>query len=344
MIYLLKTDSILLKLLIMIKKYSFVFLFITFFIFNCSKNPKRDNPLDPNSSLYKGTTELTGVIYTAYTPFQPIPNAAILSIPGNQGALSGANGEFQIDNMPIGDYHVIATKAGYSSDTVSLHISNAYKNVINFHLDALPQFSEISLNSNHISQWWPTNDIYYLQVKIKVSDKDGINDISAVTIHIPQFNYSDTLQTGLAPGIFQKVYREEDLPVDHLQELAGYPIYFKAFDRMNHYSESKSSCITRIIEATPVASSPQGLEFTSPTPLLKWSVSSLPFPHSFTVTVFRDDAGVIHTVWEKSMLDSKLREILVQDSLLVGNYFWTVSILDNFGNKSRSKEAAFRVK
>ncbi|NOY76277.1 MAG: carboxypeptidase regulatory-like domain-containing protein [Calditrichaeota bacterium] len=328
----------------MIKKYSFAFLFIILFMFGCSENPERDNPLDPHSNLYRGTAALSGTVYTAYPPFQPIPNVHILTIPGYHAAFSEETGNFHISDIPIGEYKVIAAKTGYSSDTLSVHISNENVNTIDFHLDALPQFSEIEVYSNHISQWWPTNDIYYLQVRVTVSDKDGLNDISAVTIHIPKFNFVDTLQSSSTPGIFQDVYREDDLPIAHIQGLVGYPIYFKAFDRSRHYGVSESSYITRVIEATPVASSPQGLEFASPTPTLKWQVSSLPYPHSFTVTVFRDDAGVISTVWEKSGLNSERREISIQDSLLVGNYFWTVSILDNFGNRSRSKEAAFRVK
>jgi hypothetical protein len=34
---------------------------------------------------------------------------------------------------------------------------------------------------------------------------------------------------------------------------------------------------------------------------------------------------------------------MVAEPLPTGQYYWTVSVLDAFGNQSRSKEAAFRI-
>ena len=325
-------------------RYFYSLLFAIFLILSCSFNPERDNPLDPSSKLYKGTALLSGKIYSFYAPYQPLSNGSIFTIPGFYGSTSDASGEFEIKNIPFGHYKIVATKNGYAPDTLQTTVSGDQPNEINFHLDALPQFSEIKLFSYHVSQWWPTNDIYYLHVALNIDDKDGLGDISSVIVQIPITNGVDTLKSSIRPGYFEKVYREEEIPINHLQELVGYPFYFKAIDRSNHFNLSKPIYLKRIIEETPIATSPQGLEISAPTPTLKWQSSSLLYSHTFTTNIYRDDGGVISTIWEKSNINSNLREITLNDSLAPGNYFWTVSILDAFGDKSRSKEAAFRIK
>jgi hypothetical protein len=48
-------------------------------------------------------------------------------------------------------------------------------------------------------------------------------------------------------------------------------------------------------------------------------------------------------VWEKRQLAAATDSCLVGQSLQPGEYFWVIWALDEFGNRTRSKPASFKV-
>ena len=103
--------------------------------------------------------------------------------------------------------------------------------------------------------------------------------------------------------------------------------------------------VDRIIEQTPVPAAPQGLEpVADPRPTLTWEPAALPFPFTYRVDVVQVFDANIHTVLHTvEAIPSSATTLRVPAPLGRGTYYWTLSVVDAFGNRSRSKEAGFLV-
>jgi len=61
------------------------------------------------------------------------------------------------------------------------------------------------------------------------------------------------------------------------------------------------------------------------------------------VDVVREETNIQVSVESHENIPSLQTSIRVANPLTPGDYFWTVSVVDAFGNRSRSKEAGFRI-
>jgi len=114
-------------------------------------------------------------------------------------------------------------------------------------------------------------------------------------------------------------------------------------DRLGNQPVPKEFIISRIIEETSETISPVDRESTGPSPTLAWTSMALSFPFTFRVQIDRIVAGINTPAWEKEAIDSNDTTISVDKVLASGEYRWTVSVVDEFGNTSTSKPAAFVV-
>jgi hypothetical protein len=312
---------------------------------SCFNNADRTNPLDPKSDNFENVGAVSGQTLTFYSPFAPLSGTEVQMEPGSFTAKSNSQGQFLLKNIPVGSYRILAVKEGYARDTVFVEVQLGQTTQIQMNLDGLPVISDGSIISCHISRWWPKNELLLLGIMAQVDDPDGVNDIALVQIQIPELNFLDTLDITQTLGTFRKNIAESQLPGKNLQEVLGRNIFLIVQDRAGIQTTSPPSFLARIIELTPETASPQGLvTLQNPRPTLIWQLITLPFQFSYRVEVVRVDEGINNTVWSLSDIDNTVNSVTVTDSLSMGTYFWTISVVDEFGNWSRSKEASFRIK
>jgi hypothetical protein len=137
---------------------------------------------------------------------------------------------------------------------------------------------------------------------------------------------------------------EDALPVSSLTALLGTPLRLHAVDRQGGNTVTTPQQFVRVIEEVPIAVQPSGDQIVSTNPpTLTWEPTDLGFPFIYRVEIFRDEVNQAIQVLQVDGLSSTQTELMVAEPLPTGQYYWTVSVLDAFGNQSRSKEAAFRI-
>jgi hypothetical protein len=105
----------------------------------------------------------------------------------------------------------------------------------------------------------------------------------------------------------------------------------------------KSFSVTRIIQDAPIPISPTALDTAAASPQLVWAQPTLQFPYSYKLELFRLDQGLPSLLWSVSNVSASFSSFQYPNSLPSGLFFWTISVVDEFGNLSRSKEGSFLV-
>ena len=212
-----------------------------------------------------------------------------------------------------------------------------------FVLNGLPTIDSAQFATVHISRWFPSSDLFRLDVNVLAGDRDGLPDLDVVVLEIPAAAYVDTLRVGAEPGRFDLQVPEAELGRT-LHSLIGVSLRLRAIDRLGDETVVSDLGLTRVIDLVPTAASPQSLEAVEdPTPELRWDPVFLPFDHSFRVDVVRVDDDISTSVYVRGGISPDSLTATVPVPLDPGSYYWTVSVTDEFGNRSRSREAGFQI-
>lgn len=307
----------------------------------CIEEASRDNPLDPANG--DSHHQISGQVLTFYHPRKAISQASILAQPGNYIVITDEDGNFRFDNIEPGDYTIICQADGYQIDSVAITIKTSLEHT--FLLDGLPQFEKISMKAHHRSRWFPLEEIYYIELETIVSDPDGIGDIQSVICQIPSMDFSDTLQAGIEAGKFYSTLFDSDLPVLKVHHLIGRQIYFIVEDDFGTITTSEAKFLTRIIEETPQLISPVELQSIESLPIdFQWERISVPYPATLKIEIFQINLGIAFKADEIENIAINSKSYIYSQNLNPGDYFWTINIVDEFGNSSSSREGTFKIK
>jgi hypothetical protein len=154
-------------------------------------------------------------------------------------------------------------------------------------------------------------------------------------------------------GIWVTSFDRSTFQDPELTTIIGRPFHFWVLAANGIRYEIAPAYVWRIIDAVPVINSPVNFASTDSLPVLAWQ----PFPtlrkFHFLASVLQrifvfdssgtDSTGVDSTLWTSSQLPVDARSVQVTSSLDSGNYFWTLTVEDDYGNTSRSKEGEFLV-
>jgi hypothetical protein len=310
----------------------------------CMGDVPRNNPLDPQSPLFRNEGQLTGRVTTFYPPFQPLKSVRIEVQPGLWGALTDEQGQFAMPPLPAGDYLIRAGREGYAADSAQVTVTPGRAVSVEFNLDALPVFRTTAVRSAHIRRWWPLDDLYMILYEAEVSDPDGLADVQQVTVATASATIplADTLVAGSRAGLFARSRTARELPTRSVHDLLGQPFIFVATDQPGNAGHSDPVFLVRVIDQVPDGlTSPDTLLLGQNVPL-SWNATPVQFGVTYRVEVVRGEFGVPPTlVW--SATDLTETQAVITDPLPAGTYFWTVAVVDSFGNWSRSREAQFIV-
>jgi hypothetical protein len=341
------------------------FYFIVFFsiglICGCNDAP-RDNPLDPQSLQYISTASVSGTV-TILNQITPLSSAAVLSLEDGVSTTSNTSGVFSFDRLTSGVHTFICTKANYSPDTLHVDLQAHTSTLIHFSLNGAPYIVSQKIYTRTIDQNYPGPQ-YFVDVTASVADPNGINDIDSVwffmiyssggSLASDTFSYPMTYD--VSARLFKGTIYNNTLPTKKIQWLVGKPLQIKSRDFHNAINYSDPFYVTRIIEniANPLypATNPTTSikDTTDSTPLLHWSLPGVTtYNYTYSLTISRIISGWRYDIGAYTKIASgdnawKFPGDTSGTTLDSGDYVWTITVLDDFGNYSRSKEAPFVVK
>lgn len=306
---------------------------------SCFEDAARENPLDPaNGTQYM----VEGTVSTFFEPRSAIERAIIMVEGEDKTAITSADGRYVMDMEKPGTYRITCSAEGFFADTV--HITISQKHTVNFRLNARPSFAETQLTSHRISRWFPVEDVYFLEARVLVEDADGPADIQLVTMDIPVTQTRDTLELLQQSGRwFSRIY-DYDLPITSIHDLIGNPVIFNAYNNDSMVTRSDDIYLTRVIETEPLPVTPNAFETVPADSIVfGWERVYLPYAFELRVTIFSVDLGLLIEVDRIESISQNADGYVYRHNLPAGDYFWTLTIVDRFGNTSRSKESTFRV-
>jgi hypothetical protein len=130
----------------------------------------------------------------------------------------------------------------------------------------------------------------------------------------------------------------------------GTPFYAIAYDDEGHVTRSEKEQIVRVIEQVPEILEPKTVGATPDTaglsPLLLWREFPSRFPVTYTVAIRNLQASIVFLregVPRVSAQGDTVDSLRLTSSLTDGaQYYWIVTVVDQFGNESSSRAAIFR--
>lgn len=315
-------------------------------LLSCGEAP-RDNPLDPLAPDFNNRGQLLVYTQTYYSPNQPLPGVRLLLKPDNISQLSNAEGLFRFRDLPAGTYVIVASKPGFMADSQAVAVQPQRTSEVFLQLDAVPLFSRVSVRSEKISAFIPIEgEALQMVVEADLQDGDGLDDIQEVKLFSAGFGLLQTLQRQSATNTYSAVVNEESLSLASLYDLIGDRLWLEARDRAGARTVSEPVYLIRIIETTPLLSKPSGLEETTSRPRFQWVGINLPFEFRYRINLLTFDFAFLVPVPFRQIdnIPADSLSFVYDSNLNNGNYLWTLSVVDRFGNVSRSREAVFLVR
>ena len=321
----------------------------------CLDDAPRDNPLDPLSGEFRDEGGVAGRVTGIYPPFEGRADVPVRFIPvGPAGRPELATrtdgaGHFALHEVPAGPYAIVAEGEGFRSaaDTVAVEAGRVAETTLQ--LDALPAVAEQELRTVHIVRWFPEAPVFQLEVEVRAEDPDRPEDVAGAALAIPDpaapgaFVTLPLQSVNGEVGRFVATFDDAQLP-DGVEGLLGKTLRIEVRDASGNAALGPPVSLVRVIEQSPQTVGPQGEASTGPSPTLVWQPAQLPFAFTYRVDLFLVAAGVPTLIEQQTAIDPAITSHTVQQALAQGDYYWTVWTVDAFGNRSRSKEAAFRVR
>jgi hypothetical protein len=319
---------------------------ITLFFSACSDAP-RDNPLDPLSPRYQGNAAVSGKVYVL-NENTPVVQARVTCLESGLSVVTDSSGAYQFSKLDVGSLTFICSKENFVSDTQKIVLQAGTPQQIQFGLNGYPYVVSQNILTRKIDQYYPSPQ-YFVDIAASISDPNGIEDVDSVWFVVDSIQFA--MDYSPTTKMFETTIYKYSLPTNTIQWLVGKPLTIVTTDRSNARGIGAPFYVTRIIEdeATPIYPSSLNNDTTGSTPPLKWSPPNVTFIYSYTLVISLVSSGTESIVLTYPGLSFGNEEFqFISDNngqpLGAGNYVWTISVVDQFGNYSRSKESSFVVK
>ncbi len=326
------------------KRTSFILL-ILFAVSGCVDNAPHDNPLDPGSSAYVKAGTFGGRLMIE-NQNTGVSRATVWDLNEGVAVITDSLGYFSFGSLPAGAHRFVTAKSNYTNDTFQVDIRSGTTQQVTRYLNGSPIVSLTQILTRKIDQYFPSPQ-YFVDVTASVSDPNGISDLDSVWFGFDSLRYP--LTYSVATKNFHATIFKYDIPTNTIQYLVGKPLSIISRDTKLAVNISAPFYVTRVIEneATPISPSPFVQDTVAADSItFKWTPPAVTYNYSYNLSLSRVDAGTQTVVWTHLGLNSFFEEQAYDGAskLPPGNYVWTVSVVDDFGNYGRSKESAFVIK
>ena len=320
------------------------------FVSSCSDAP-RDNPLDPSSPQFTNTASVKGRV-SLLNQNSNIPSASISSLEDGVSVLSDAEGNYSFNNLTGGIQTLVCTKENFVPDTQQIILQSRTTKEVLFELNGAPYVLSQNILTRKIDQYYPSTQ-YFVDVTASISDPNGMVDVDSVWFTVDTLLFP--MDYSVSTKQFQITLYKYDLPTNTIQWLVNKPLRIRSKDRSNAVNLSDPFYISRIIESSATPTYPTvniitlQMDTTGSTPSLQWLPPDVTFNFMYTLSLSRVVSDIKTVVWTYPNLNSSTLQLQfpADNSGLIlspGEYVWTISVVDDFGNYSRSKEAPFAVR
>ncbi len=276
-----------------------------------------------------------------------IASAEVECLEVGTSVFTDSAGNYAFAELPAGALTMVASKSGFVADTQRVQLNAGTSLRVVFALNGPPIVLSESIITHKYDQYFPS-PLYTVDVMANVTDPNTVLEVDSVwfsvdTLQYPMF-YSITAHqflTTLSKYIF---------PSNTINWLVGKPLQIRSKDQFGAVSVSTPFYVTRVIEntANPVSPAPGNADTTGSQPYFRWSPPGVTFTYTFAVECSRVVAGTETQVWSLAGISAtNLQQQFPGDgsglTLAPGNYVWSVTVVDEFGNTARSTESAFVV-
>jgi len=317
-----------------------VFFFILLIIVACSScSAPRNNPLDPENPNNKiGTIE--GYVKTIKIPQAPIANAEVYW--ENEGIITNTNelGYFKIESLKKKDGLLTIEKNNYSIDS-SFVLFGSNRNVTkNIFLNAIPRIEDLNFYSITLNEF-PNDQSYKLGVQVSITDEE--NDIDSVFIQNTDLNTNIELLYNASTKYYEKIITLNDLSLRTIDIVIGKNFAINVFDSDGKNFALQQSNIKRIIKEEIETTAPLGKDtVTTNNLLLEWRRFTPGFNFEYLLEIYTDEFDKV-LMWQKEISSEEI-QYLVDADLPPDDYFWVAWAIDEFENRTRSKQSSFVIK
>jgi hypothetical protein len=311
----------------------------------CEWTPERDNPLDPGSDLFNPI--LTGEVRNLANT--PVSQAIVTLYPEGNAVVTSDDGVYRFEGVDLGEYTLTVQKTDHVDDTVDVDITFGGTTTQELYINALPVFDSVSVTSHNIEQEF-TNDVYVtVEAWIYNGDGDPSMDSVLVVFEDDTLGYLNNTQTIDHHGIFHCDFGIDtaftNIDPFSLELILGRAFLLTVFDFQGGLNNSDPSCLIRFLEP-PFTNNPSGPGPYPQAPTFDWDLYDVEFEFLQNLHVF-DNIGDL--VWDSLSIAPDVIQVTATSSLPPTQptgplfYYWTLEIVDIFGNTTRSQELIFEV-
>jgi hypothetical protein len=328
---------------------------ICFSILGCEA--PRYNPYDPDGDAFIGYDELLGTLSGRVTmrSGDPLEGVLILAIPDDvpdyRGASTDEDGEYLIEEIIDGGYRLACAPEGFVPDTHNIVVINLQEVTENFQLNALPIIHVFDITTHLIYEGsFPQPYHYELWAAAFVEEPDGSGDIDSVVLKTTEEDIYFELEVNPPLSQGDSIYyginiHENALPSGSLiQGTEKWNHYFcDVRDNLGASTVTEPTTLTRIFDKypDPVSPKPPNNQVSADTIVFTW----LTFPEQFYFTYSLEirRASTQNLEWDTTRIAP------IEDSLSIYNFldndefYWRLTVVDEFGNTSQSDKAYFEV-
>ena len=297
-----------------------------------------NNPLDPENPANK-YQYISGEIKSVSIPYAPIADVTVLWPLQSLKTISNHNGTFSLELLDSGPGWLYFNKDDYFSDSLYISWQQGNSNHSEIFLNALPVMQGCEIYSI-VENRYPSLQAEKMQIFIDLDDID--NDIDSVFFHIEILKQTHSLNYNTTSKKYERNFSIYELNISSLNQLTGHALYLPVQDIFGHVHIFNLFPIRRVIYDEVLFVSPSGNEVTSSTPTLVWQPFNPGFSHTYLLEIFTSEITP-ERIWFSESLSDTISQFTVDVPLLPSEYFWVIWAVDNFGNRTRSKPASFKV-
>jgi hypothetical protein len=296
------------------------------------------NPLDPKNPAYS-YARISGVVQTVSLPVEPIAQTVVYWQSDLEQTLTDQQGKFELLLPTDRDGWLLFSHQDFHSDSIFVNWPENKELNVDIHLNALPRLDSLAVYSVVLNRF-PSFQKEQLIIEARINDRD--NDIDSVQAIF----FGDTQGYHLPYNTTEKSFRREfsifDLGVIGLEELAGQPVRIEVKDIFSNFLIVGQGQLVRVIHDEVIFISPAGDTTTGSGPTLVWQRFEPGFEFHYNVEIYTNEVAP-QLVWAQIGLAMDQTTLIVDSELPDGSYFWVIWAVDIFGNRTRSKPAAFNV-